>query len=168
MRVRCGKTGRCRFRLCGAQQRPYAGNVLFGLVNVTDGRAVRPSSRHAVPGLGAQLPPTRSAKASTLFRGRYDNGTHDCDRTHAGVVVTLMNIARVWIPSLFVFCSIANFLNVSRFHDALCLDARTGQWVWCWPGPHLVPTFDAQTYFWEAVIIMLCIMVWIRAGKTPS
>ena len=76
-----------------------------------------------------------------------------------------MNFTRMWIPVLFVMASILNFLNWSRFHDSLCLDAKTGQWVWCWPGPHLVPTFNARTFIWELAIIILCAMAWARAGK---
>lgn len=76
-----------------------------------------------------------------------------------------MNIRRIWILILFVLCTIANVLNYSRHHDALCLDSKTGRWVWCWPGPHLVPTINAKTFIWEAGIIMLVFLAWTNTGK---
>lgn len=76
-----------------------------------------------------------------------------------------MNVRRMWILLLFVLSSIANFLNYSRHHDEVCFDSKTGRWVWCWPGPHLVPTFNATRFVWEAGIIMLVFVAWLKAGK---
>lgn len=79
-----------------------------------------------------------------------------------------MNSSRIAVVILFILCSVANFLGYTGRHDALCLDNVTVRLEWCYPGRHLLPTFNATAFAREIIVIALAGIAWVRVSKKPA